>query len=52
MSSLLEQGDLTVLEEPVADLLLLSKQLVRMASTWRDGTPRAAAIWFHWAASR
>jgi hypothetical protein len=48
VSLLLEQGDLTLLEEPVADELLRSKQPVRMAYTWRDGTPRVVAMWFHW----
>lgn len=45
---LLEQGDLHLLEEPVAGMLLTSKQPVRIAYCWRDGTPRVVAMWFHW----
>lgn len=45
---LLEQGDLALLKEPVAEALLRSAQPVRFAYTWRDGTPRVVAMWFHW----
>lgn len=45
---LLEQGDLALLNDPVAEELLHSKQPARLAYTWRDGTPRVVAIWFHW----
>lgn len=45
---LLEQGDLALLKDPIAEELLRSKQLARLAYNWRDGTPRAVAIWFHW----
>ncbi len=45
---LLEQGDLHLLEDPVAQMLLTSKQPVRMAYCWKDGTPRVVAMWFHW----
>jgi Pyridoxamine 5'-phosphate oxidase len=42
------QGDVTLLEDPVARGLLGSRQLARLAYTWRDGTPRVVPIWFHW----
>jgi hypothetical protein len=45
---LLEQGDPALLHEPIAEALLASKQPARLAYTWRDGTPRVVAIWFHW----
>jgi Pyridoxamine 5'-phosphate oxidase len=45
---LLEQGDLALLKDPVAEELLHSTQPARLAYTWRDGTPRVVAIWFHW----
>jgi len=45
---LLDQGDPTLLKEPVAEELLRSTQPVRLAYTWRDGTPRVVAMWFHW----
>ncbi len=43
-----EQGDLSLLEDPVAQELLHSTNLARLAYTWRDGTPRVIPIWFHW----
>jgi hypothetical protein len=49
MSAVLtEQGDLALLEDPIAAELLRSRQPARLAYTWRDGTPRNIAIWFHW----
>jgi len=45
---LLEQGDPVLLKDPVAEGLLRSKQPVRFAYTWRDGSPRVVAMWFHW----
>lgn len=45
---LLEQGDLALLDEPIAQSLLTSKVPARLAYTWRDGTPRVVAMWFHW----
>ena len=46
--TLLEQGDVALLDEPIAQALLTSKVPARLAYTWRDGTPRVVAIWFHW----
>lgn len=44
------QGDLHLLEDPVAQDLLGSKELARLAYTWLAGTPRVVPIWFHWTA--
>ncbi len=43
-----EQRDLSLLNDPVAQELLHSTNLARLAYTWRDGTPRVVPIWFHW----
>ena len=43
-----EQGDLALLDDPVARELLHSTNLGRLAYTWHDGTPRVIPIWFHW----
>jgi hypothetical protein len=43
-----EQEDLALFIDPVADELLHSTNLARLAYTWRDGTPRVVPIWFHW----
>jgi PPOX class probable F420-dependent enzyme len=42
------QGDVELLEDPVAQELLSSRELARLAYTWTDGTPRVVPIWFHW----
>ena len=42
------QGDVKLLEDPVAQRLLASKEMARLAYTWPDGTPRVVPIWFHW----
>jgi PPOX class probable F420-dependent enzyme len=42
------QGDLALLNEPVAQELLHSRHLAKLAYTWTDGTPRVGPIWFHW----
>jgi hypothetical protein len=42
------QGDLALLNDPVAQGLLQSTNLAKLAYTWTDGTPRAVPIWFHW----
>jgi hypothetical protein len=42
------QGDLALLQDPVAQALLESRQLARLAYTWTDGTPRVVPIWFTW----
>jgi nitroimidazol reductase NimA-like FMN-containing flavoprotein (pyridoxamine 5'-phosphate oxidase superfamily) len=43
-----QQGDVALLNDPVAQELLHSTNLARLAYTWRDGTPRVIPIWFHW----
>ena len=44
----IEQGDLSLLNEPVAQELLNSTNLARLAYVWRDGTPRVVPVWFYW----
>jgi len=39
---------LEVLDDEVAQELLASRELARLAYTWRDGTPRVVPVWFHW----
>jgi hypothetical protein len=43
-----KQGDVALLNDPVAQLLLESKNLAKLAYTWTDGSPRVLPIWFHW----
>ncbi len=43
-----KQGDLSLFDDPVAQELLHSTNLARLAYTWHDGTPRVVPIWFHW----
>lgn len=43
-----QQGDVKLLDDPVAQELLGSRELARLAYTWPDGTPRVVPIWFHW----
>jgi nitroimidazol reductase NimA-like FMN-containing flavoprotein (pyridoxamine 5'-phosphate oxidase superfamily) len=43
-----KQGDLALLNDPVAQELLHSTIPARLAYVWRDGTPRVVPIWFHW----
>ena len=42
------QGDVRLLEDPVAQELLSSREVARLAYSWLDGTPRVVPIWFHW----
>jgi hypothetical protein len=42
------QGDLALLQEPIAQQLLQSKSPARLAYVWTDGTPRVVPIGFHW----
>jgi len=42
------QGDIGLLQDPVAQELLGSRIPARLAYTWTDGTPRVVPIWFHW----
>ena len=43
-----QQGDLSLLQEPAAQQLLRSKIPARLAYVWTDGSPRVVPIWFHW----
>jgi hypothetical protein len=43
-----KQGDVSLLQEPVAQALLQSTIPARLAYVWHDGTPRVIPIWFHW----
>jgi pyridoxamine 5'-phosphate oxidase-like protein len=43
-----KQGDVALLNDPVARELLASTIPARLAYSWRDGTPRVIPIWFHW----
>ena len=42
------QGDVSLLQHPTAQQLLVSKIPARLAYVWTDGTPRVIPIWFHW----
>lgn len=44
----LKQGDLGLLQHPVAQELLKSTIPARLAYIATDGTPRVLPIWFHW----
>lgn len=44
----LPQGDLGLLDHPVARKLLVSPELARVAYVARDGTPRVLPMMFHW----
>lgn len=43
-----QQGDLALLDDPVAQRLLQSTIPARVAYNWTDGTPRVIPIGFHW----
>ena len=43
-----KQGDIALLDEPIAQELLQSTIPARFAYVWHDGTPRVIPIWFHW----
>jgi hypothetical protein len=43
-----QQGDLALLQDPIAQHLLHARIPARLAYTWTDGTPRLVPIWFHW----
>jgi hypothetical protein len=43
-----KQGNLDLLNDPVAQRLLNSDIPARLAYNWSDGTPRVLPIWFHW----
>lgn len=43
-----KQGDVSLLQDPVAQQLLQSKGPAHLAYNWRDGTPRVIPSGFHW----
>lgn len=43
-----KQGDVSLLNDPIAQQLLHSSIPARLAYVWKDGTPRVIPIWFHW----
>ena len=43
-----KQGDVNLLQDPVAQQLLQSKSLAHLAYNWHDGTPRVVPISFYW----
>jgi hypothetical protein len=43
-----KQGDIGLLQNPVAQQLLQSTAPARFAYNWTDGTPRVVPIGFHW----
>jgi len=42
------QGSLELLNDPIAQELLRSTTLARLAYAGSDATPRVVPIWFHW----
>jgi hypothetical protein len=42
------QGDVSLLQDPVAQRLLQAPIPAQLAYTWTDGTPRVLPIGFHW----
>jgi hypothetical protein len=44
----LPQGDVRLIDHEVAQRLLVSKELARLAYTGLDGTPRVLPVMFHW----
>ena len=43
-----KQGNVGLLDDPVAQRMLQSTVPPRFAYNWTDGTPRVVPIWFHW----
>lgn len=43
-----KQGDLSLLQHPASQEMLVSKIPARLAYVWPDGSPRVVPIWFHW----
>jgi hypothetical protein len=43
-----QQGDVALLNDPIAQELLQSNNMAHLAYNWTDGTPRVVPIWFHW----
>jgi hypothetical protein len=43
-----QQGDVALLDDPIAQELLHSAKVAHLAYVWSDGTPRVVPLWFHW----
>jgi hypothetical protein len=43
-----KQGDLALLNDPIAQDLLQSNNVAHLGYIWFDGTPRVTPIWFYW----
>ena len=43
-----KQGDLALLNDPVAQDLLHNAPVGRLAYVWKDGSPRVTPLGFHW----
>jgi len=43
-----QQGSVELLNDPVAQQLLQSTNLAKLAYNWTDGSPRVVPIWFQW----
>jgi len=43
-----KQGEIGLLNDPVAQELLCSRIPARLAYVWPDGSPRVVPVWFHW----
>lgn len=48
----MDQGDVGLLEDPVARQLLDTATVARLGYAWRDGSPRVVAMWFDWSGGR
>lgn len=46
-----KQGDIALLNDPIAQQLLHAPIPGHLAYVWPDGTPRVVPIWFHWTGS-
>lgn len=44
----MNQGSIALLDDPLAQELLRSTSLARLAYVWPDGSPRVVPLWFHW----
>ncbi|MFN8458131.1 MAG: pyridoxamine 5'-phosphate oxidase family protein [Anaerolineae bacterium] len=42
------QGNISLLNDPIAQELLQSTLPAQLSYVWSDGSPRVVPIWFHW----
>ena len=47
-----KQGDLSLMQHPTSQELLISKIPARLAYVATDGSPRVVPMWFHWNGSQ